>query len=196
MVSLAEFIKYSEILFQLCGFRTFSDNQGPVLYWGFQKQQKTCKLLAYKMIFFFFVRTDSDSVCLICLVLFGLSLVDNQAGQKKVVTRVTNQPITTRQDNFFMTLITSSFPSCSLYVCVSVYRVFSHLESELCFPLGPFPCSENSSPSSLFLQTPLLLLFLPKPVSCKSQTKTWPSLFCCTWAGFQLAVFVRPGSGM
>lgn len=55
MVSLAEFIKYSKILFQLCGFWTFSDNQGPVIYWGFQKQQKTSKLLAYKMIFFFFL---------------------------------------------------------------------------------------------------------------------------------------------
>lgn len=44
MVSLTEFIKYSEILFQLCGFWTFSDNQGLVLYWGFQKQQKTSKL--------------------------------------------------------------------------------------------------------------------------------------------------------
>lgn len=61
-------------------------------------------------------------------------------------TEVTNQPITTGQDDYFMALITSSFPLSSLYVCVSVYRVFPHLESELCFPLGPFPCSENSFP--------------------------------------------------
>lgn len=44
MVSLAECIKCGEILFRLCGFGTFPDNQEPVLYWGFQIRQKTSGL--------------------------------------------------------------------------------------------------------------------------------------------------------
>lgn len=121
------------------------------------------------MYLFFCGRTDSDSfsLCKHVRVFVWLSLVcvlsttANRLAKKREFTGVTNQPITTRQDSFCVTLITSAFPLCSLYLCVSVYRVFPHLESGLCFPLRPFPCSENSfpPPCSSRPQPP----FLPPP---------------------------------
>lgn len=105
----------------------------------------------------------------VCFSLFGscrwlpAGLPKNKQKKPKRFTGVTNQPITARQDSVFVTLITSSFPLCSLYVRVSVYRVFPHLESELCFPLGPFPCSENSFPPPCLSRLPsssLSLCFL------------------------------------
>lgn len=74
----------------------------------------------------------------------------------------------TPAERCLLILITSSSaPLCTLVcvcVCVNVNRVFPHLESELCFSSGPFPCSVNSLPLPLpLLQTRLLLLLLPEP---------------------------------
>lgn len=69
-----------------------------------------------------------------------MSSLELQTDQSQVAKR--------SSESCFMTLITSSFPYLCVfvYMCVRVcvYRVFPHLEPELCFPLGPFPCSVKS----------------------------------------------------
>lgn len=122
--------------------------------------------------FFFFLRTDSDSVSHFLLVNTLMSLFGSlwfvpcrwlPAGLPEK-NRVHRGYKPTYHNTSRSLLYDPDYCQLSLVffvcVCVSVYRVFPHLESELRFPLGPFPCSENSFPPSLFLQTPLLL---PKP---------------------------------
>lgn len=95
-------------------------------------------------------------VCLSCVCL--LEMTPGRLAKKWSSAGLqTNQSCQAEMTDCFMTLITSSFPLSSLHVCVSVYRLFPHLESQL-FSFGPIPMLWEFP--SLFLQTPLLL---PKP---------------------------------
>ena len=101
----------------------------------------------------------------------------------------------------FMTLITSSFPpicvSVYMCVCVWVYRVFPHLESELCFPLGPFPCSEKSFLLPASPGSPPPSSFKPLfPVRARQKVGLLQTSACELAPKPPARVFVSTGSGM
>lgn len=97
--SLAECIKCGEILFRLCGFQIYPNNQEPVLCWGFQNQYKPSIIWVYRRMYLFFCgRTDSDSfsLCKHVRVFVWLSLVcvlsttASRLAKKREFTGVTN----------------------------------------------------------------------------------------------------------
>lgn len=109
-------------------------------------------------------------LCFVILIFSSVFVVENF--QWSSLELQTNQSQDTKwsSKSSFMTLITSCFPYlCFLvylciYMCVfefaCVYRVLPHLESELCFPLGPFPCYVKSFLLPVSLGSP------PPPLSC------------------------------
>lgn len=107
------------------------------------------------------------------------------ADSNKEVTIPTFQPITWHQaenQSCLLTLITPSFSRLPVFVYLCVYRVFPHLESELCFPSGPVPMLSPIFLHSLFLQTSSPPPSLQAAVSCETEAESWCS--GCMWAGY------------
>lgn len=85
------------------------------------------------------------SILLLCFVRCQCS--DSTPGSETDQSRCASREVPS--DPHYLELC--AFVYSAVCVCVNVNRVFPHLESELCFSSGPFPCSGNSLPPSLFL---------------------------------------------